>query len=144
MYETTASEIECLKMSEGTTKSALRRKSSGIASLMTLNLNNFTNIPIINEPASVAAINSTETTTMTTSITGCPYEKKKSLRFDTSPCRNEYYESEEVKEVKKRITDEIKRWANFLKNILFIDVVMSKTKHERSRGILQFVHIWKD
>jgi hypothetical protein len=83
-------------MSEGTTKSALRRKSSGIAALMTLNCNN---IPTINEPTS-ASIN--------TENSNLNVDKKKSLRFDTSPYTSEY-DPEEIKEVKRRITDEIKK-----------------------------------
>lgn len=88
-----SSREKLLKMSEATTKSALRRKSSGIAALMTLNCN----IPTINEPTS--ASNTSENTSV---------DKKKSLRFDTSPYTSEY-DPEDVKEVKRRITDEIKK-----------------------------------
>lgn len=66
-----------------------RRKSSAIAALMTLG--NLPNIPIINEPIAVAA------------------DKKKSLRFDTNTTE---YESEEARENKKQISDEIKQWVH--------------------------------
>lgn len=73
----------------------IRRKSSGIAALMTLNCN-VPNIPIINEPSTAAC------PTTTADI------KKKALRFDTSTLCAEY-DLEEVKENKRRITDEIKK-----------------------------------
>lgn len=73
----------------------IRRKSSGIAALMTLNCN-VPVIPIINEPTTAA----------------CPTAacdvKKKALRFDTNTLCNEY-DTEEVRENKRRITDEIKK-----------------------------------
>jgi hypothetical protein len=73
-------------------KSGIRRKSSGIAALMTLNCN-VPNIPIINEPSA------DQTTTAET--------KKKALRFDVHTVCAEY-DSEEIRENKRRITDEIK------------------------------------
>lgn len=72
----------------------MRRKSSGIAALMTLNCN-LPNIPIINEPID----NATSTTADV---------KKKALRFDTNTFTSEY-DSEEIRENKRRITDEIKK-----------------------------------
>lgn len=71
----------------------IRRKSSGIAALMTLNCN-LPSIPIINEPVDHNA---------TTADV-----KKKALRFDTNTFTSEY-DSEEIKENKRRITDEIKK-----------------------------------
>lgn len=60
--------------------------------MLALNCNLPTNIPIINEPACAPG----------DSI------KKKSLRFDPSTLTAEY-DSEEAKENKRRITDEIKK-----------------------------------
>ncbi|CRL08704.1 CLUMA_CG021504, isoform A [Clunio marinus] len=72
----------------------IRRKSSGIAALMTLNCSIPNSIPIINEPPGVTTI---------------PVDmKKKALRFDINTVTSEY-ESEEVRENKRRITDEIKK-----------------------------------
>jgi hypothetical protein len=68
----------------------IRRKSSGIAALMTLNCN-VPIIPIINEPTPTA-----------------DNIKKKALRFDTNTHCNEY-DTEEVRENKRRITNEIKQ-----------------------------------
>lgn len=79
--------------SENEGKSAIRRKSSGIAALMTLNCN-VPNIPIINEPPA------TDATTTADS-------KKKALRFDVHTVCAEY-DTEEVRETKRKITDEIK------------------------------------
>lgn len=79
-----------------------RRKSSILAAL-TLNCN-LPTIPIINEPcglttsAPISILNSASVTD----------GKKKSLRFDTSTLPSEY-DTEEIKETKRRITDEIKR-----------------------------------
>lgn len=72
-----------------------RRKSSILAAL-TLNCN-LPTIPIINEPSTAAA-----------SAAAADVNKKKSLRFDTNTLTTEY-ESEEIKETKRRITDEIRR-----------------------------------
>lgn len=85
-----------------------RRKSSILAAL-TLNCN-LPTIPIINEPSALSASTApaTATTLSTISASGCD-AKKKSLRFDTNTMTSEY-DSEEVKETKRRITDEIKRW----------------------------------
>lgn len=73
---------------------AIRRKSSSIAALMTLNCN-LPSIPIINEPAVLPDDSKSE-------------GKKKALRFDTNTLTAEY-DSEEVRENKRRITDEIKQ-----------------------------------
>lgn len=78
-----------------------RRKSSILAAL-TLNCN-LPTIPIINEPAGLLAA----TTTASSAPSSCDV-KKKSLRFDTSTLTSEY-DTEEVKETKRRITDEIRR-----------------------------------
>jgi hypothetical protein len=67
---------------------ATRRKSSTILAALTLNCN-LPTIPIINEPTSIDI-------------------KKKSLRFDINTLTTEY-DTEEIKETKRRITDEIKR-----------------------------------
>lgn len=79
----------------------IRRKSSGIAALMTtasMTLNcNMPNIPIINEPIAAACPSTTADV------------KKKALRFDTNTHCNEY-DTEEVRENKRKITDEIKQW----------------------------------
>lgn len=85
------------KMSTPLENAGIRRKSSAIASLMTLNCN-LSNIPIINEPGG---------TTITT-ISG-EEVKKKSLRFEANTFYSEY-DAEEVKENKRKITDEIKKW----------------------------------
>ena len=77
---------------EGTT--GIRRKSSGIAALMTLNCNNIPIIPIINEPSADSQNITADT-------------KKKELRFDVHTVCAEY-DSEEIIENKRRITDEIK------------------------------------
>lgn len=76
-----------------------RRRSSSIAALMTLscNLPN-SNIPIINEP-----------TATTTTTADC---RKKAIRFDSNTFTNEY-DSEEVRETKRKITDEIKKWVHY-------------------------------
>lgn len=71
----------------------IRRKSSAIAALMTLNCN-LPNIPIINEPVDQNV--------------AIPDVKKKAIRFDTNTFTSEY-DSEEIKENKRRITDEIKK-----------------------------------
>lgn len=86
-----------------------RRKSSIFAAL-TLNCN-LPTIPIINEPhgttttASSTAIESSNTVTSSNPSDG----KKKSLRFDTNTSTTHEYDTEEVKETKRRITDEIRR-----------------------------------
>lgn len=84
------------------TTSTARRKSSILAAL-TLNCN-LPTIPIINEPPGIAI------TTANTTVASPPAGdiKKKSLRFDTNTLTTEY-ETEEVKETKRRIKDEIKR-----------------------------------
>lgn len=66
---------------------------------MTLNCN-LPNIPIINEP-----------TAAPTTITATADCKKKALRFDDNTLTNEY-DTEEVRENKRRITDEIKQWVH--------------------------------
>lgn len=71
-----------------------RRKSSGIAALMALNCN-ASSIPTINEP----------TTTIATSTAA---EKKKAIRFNTSTFISDY-DSDEIRETKRKITDEIKK-----------------------------------
>lgn len=87
-----------------TTKIAPRRKSSILAAL-TLNCN-LPAIPIINEPPGVAVTEMSITATTSTSVSDA---KKKSLRFDTNTLTTHEYDSEEVKETKRRITDEIMR-----------------------------------
>lgn len=115
---TTSARLDWERTAEG--KSALRRKSSGIAALMTLNLtNNFTNIPIINEPTAAA----TEETSTTVTMPDSTEKKSKTLRFDTSPCMTEY-DTDEVCEVKRRITDEIKRWVLFLIFFIFSEILL--------------------
>lgn len=74
----------------------IRRKSSGIAALMTLNCNH-PNIPIINEPTAAPA-----------AATATADYKKKALRFDDNTLTAEY-DTDEVRENKRRITDEIKQ-----------------------------------
>jgi hypothetical protein len=86
-----------------TTATAQRRKSSILAAL-TLNCN-LPTIPIINEPQGIVAA-----AEATTSLSATPTDvKKKSLRFDTNTSTTHEYDSEEVKETKRRITDEIRR-----------------------------------
>lgn len=92
-----------------TTKNAPRRKSSILAAL-TLNCN-LPIIPTINEPPRVET---TEMSTTTTELTSASDAKKKSLRFDTNTLMTHEYDSEEVKETKRRITDEIRRWVIFI------------------------------
>lgn len=70
-----------------------RRSSSGLVALMTLNCN-LPNIPIIN-------LNENE-------LMPAADGKKKSLRFDTNTFMSEY-ETEEIKENKRKITAEIKK-----------------------------------
>lgn len=82
------------KMTSQIENAGMRRKSSGIAALMTLNCN-LPNIPIINEPVD-------HNVTITADV------KKKAIRFDTNTLTNEY-DSEEIIENKRRITDEIKK-----------------------------------
>ncbi|CAG9800031.1 unnamed protein product [Chironomus riparius] len=79
----------------------IRRKSSILAAL-TLNCN-LPTIPIINEPCGLttSAVPSILNPASVTDV------KKKSLRFDTNTFTSEY-ETEEIKETKRRITDEIK------------------------------------
>ncbi len=88
------------QQNENTEKIIQRRKSSILAAL-TLNL---PSIPIINEPPPGMEISTAETETASVSDV-----KKKSLRFDTNTLMTHEYDSEEVKETKRRITDEIKR-----------------------------------
>lgn len=79
-------------MSSPVENAGIRRKSSSISALLTLNCNSPPTIPIINEPAACA-----------------PGDiKKKSIRFDPSTLTADY-DSEEAKENKRRITDEIKK-----------------------------------
>lgn len=89
---------------DATTKTTTRRKSSILAAL-TLNCN-LPTIPIINEPPGVA----TTEMSSTASASASAFEaKKKSLRFDTNTLMTHEYDSEEVKETKRRIKDEIRR-----------------------------------
>lgn len=71
-----------------------RRKSSGIASLMALNCN-ISSIPMINEPP-------------TTDVITTAVEKKKAIRFNTNTFTSDY-DSDEIRETKRKITDEIKK-----------------------------------
>jgi hypothetical protein len=87
---------------EDTTKIAPRRKSSILAAL-TLNCN-LPTIPIINEPPGEA-----EMSAAATALTSAGDAKKKSLRFDTNTLTTHEYDSEEIRETKRRITDEIMR-----------------------------------
>lgn len=81
----------------------IRRKSSSIATLMTLNCN-LPNIPIINEP---------------TSEKTAAEVKKKAIRFDTNITSE--YDSEEIRENKRKITDEMKSlWVLMNIFLLFI------------------------
>jgi hypothetical protein len=68
---------------------------------MTLNCNLPVNIPIINEPS-----RKDSTTSGITTISADV--KKKALRFDTNTLCAEY-DTEEVRENKRKITDEIKK-----------------------------------
>ncbi|KAL7048417.1 hypothetical protein ACKWTF_003349 [Chironomus riparius] len=79
----------------------IRRKSSILAAL-TLNCN-LPTIPIINEPCGLT----TSTVPSILNPASVTDVKKKSLRFDTNTFTSEY-ETEEIKETKRRITDEIK------------------------------------
>ncbi|XP_070501769.1 potassium voltage-gated channel subfamily KQT member 1 isoform X5 [Chironomus tepperi] len=81
----------------------IRRKSSILAAL-TLNCN-LPTIPIINEPCGLTA--SAPTIPSILNPATVTDVKKKSLRFDTNTFTSEY-ETEEIKETKRRITDEIK------------------------------------
>lgn len=82
-------------MTSAIENAGIRRKSSSIATLMTLNCN-LPTIPIINEPtAEKAAAIAADV-------------KKKAIRFDTNTFTSEY-DSEEIRENKRRITDEIKQ-----------------------------------
>lgn len=85
------------KMSSPIENAGIRRKSSSIAALMTLNCSN---IPIINEPSAAP------TAAFVSDI------KKKAIRFDMQNTLTAEYDSEEVTENKRRITDEIKAWVH--------------------------------
>lgn len=76
-----------------TNEIAVRRKSSTIAALMTLNCSS---IPIINEP------NAGE-------------QKKKAIRFDTKTITNEYEEDYKASKRRSTITEEIRKWVKCLK-----------------------------
>lgn len=94
------------QQNENTATTAPRRKSSILAAL-TLNCN-LPTVPIINEPQGVTTA---ATEAFTTATTSTPTEvKKKSLRFDTNALTTHEYDSEEIKETKRRIKDEIRRW----------------------------------
>lgn len=71
-----------------------RRKSSSVSTLMALNCN-ASSIPIINEPAA-------------TVITPTAAEKKKAIRFNTNTFTSDY-DSDEIRETKRKITAEIKK-----------------------------------
>jgi len=83
-----------------------RRKSSILAAL-TLNCN-LPTIPIINEPCGLTTSVAPTTIPSILNPASATDIKKKSLRFDTSTFASDY-ETEEIKETKRRITDEIKR-----------------------------------
>lgn len=93
------------QQNENAATTAPRRKSSILAAL-TLSCN-LSTIPIINEPQGLTTAATDASATATTST---PTEvKKKSLRFDTNALTTHEYDSEEVKETKRRIKHEIKR-----------------------------------
>lgn len=91
------------QQTENTTAATAQRRKSSILAALTLNCN-LPTIPIINEPHGIAAAADA------TSLSATPTDaKKKSLRFDTNTSTTHEYDSEEVKETKRRITDEIRR-----------------------------------
>lgn len=117
--ETTSTKNHLLKMTSSVENAGIRRKSSSIATLMTLNCN-LPNIPIINEP---------------TSEKTAAEVKKKAIRFDTNITSE--YDSEEIRENKRKITDEMKSlWVQH-EHFLLIYFTIKK----RARGDFEFC--WK-